>query len=94
MLSKSQFLSESPDILRGLWEKKVKEQGWKLKKNTAMFHNEMQTFCSEKQGAQILTTHVHNGRIAMHVEVSNEIGVFHWNATHDVGWNSSQVVLL
>lgn len=49
---------------------------------------------SEKQGEQILTSHVHNGRIGMHVEVSNEIGVFHWNATHDVGWNSSHVVLL
>lgn len=53
----------------------------------------MQKLCSEKQDEQILTNDVHNGRIGMHTEVSNEIKGFHWNITH-AGWNSSQAVLL
>lgn len=65
----------------------------KKKKKTTVFHSDMQSLCSEKQDEQILISHVHSGRVGMHIEVSNEIGVFHWNAGH-AGWNRSQVVLL
>lgn len=65
----------------------------KGEKTPTIFHSEMQSLRSEKQDEQILTSHVHNGRIGMHIEVSNEIGAFHQNATH-AGWNSAQVVLL
>lgn len=75
--------------MRGLWE----ERGGGGEEKNTILHSKVQSLCSEKKDEQILTSHVYNGRIGMCIEVSNEIGVFHWNTTH-AGWNSSQVVLL
>lgn len=75
------------------YERIVGRKGGGGEEKNTILHSKVQSLCSEKKDEQILTSHVYNGRIGMCIEVSNEIGVFHWNTTH-AGWNSSQVVLL